>query len=370
MEATFQDANFREATFRNAYFDRGTFQGNADFRGADFRNTDFWGTTFKDADFWGTTFRDANFLGATFHGNANFMGVTFQDASFGEVTFQGTADFREATFRNIVHFRRAAFRDANFLGATFHGNANFREVTFQSADFREATFQDANFREATIEKTCEFFPAKNEVLDFQYAKFLFRANITADLTLARFHRAYLDNAAFIDCIWPGKIYEEVHMEDRDIELSYNQLETIYRDFKQNMQSHGDYKKAGDFYYREMECRKESMRETGFSFNWIRSLGYSLLKYSCGYGEKPERTILSSFLTIIVFSFLYWGLKCLDCSEEIVYSIYFSFVTFTTLGLGDIKPLTHLGRALICCEAVIGAFLIALFVVVFARKMMR
>jgi hypothetical protein len=58
------------------------------------------------------------------------------------------------------------------------------------------------------------------------------------------------------------------------------------------------------------------------------------------------------------------------SEKFIYSIYFSFVTFTTLGLGDIKPLTHVGRILICCEAVIGAFLIALFVVVFARKMMR
>jgi len=57
-------------------------------------------------------------------------------------------------------------------------------------------------------------------------------------------------------------------------------------------------------------------------------------------------------------------------QQIKSSVYFSFVTFTTLGLGDIHPENDWGRTLICCEAVIGAFLIALFVVVFARKMMR
>jgi len=57
-------------------------------------------------------------------------------------------------------------------------------------------------------------------------------------------------------------------------------------------------------------------------------------------------------------------------QQLKDAIYFSFVTFTTLGLGDIGPLNDLGKFLICCEAVIGAFLIALFVAVFARKMIR
>ena len=55
-------------------------------------------------------------------------------------------------------------------------------------------------------------------------------------------------------------------------------------------------------------------------------------------------------------------------QEIIDVVYFSLVTFTTLGLGDIRPLTNLGKALICLEAVMGAFMIAVFVVVFVRKM--
>ncbi|KYK34072.1 MAG: hypothetical protein AYK18_14575 [Theionarchaea archaeon DG-70] len=167
------------------------------------------------------------------------------------------------------------------------------------------------------------------------------------------------------------------MNDKEINLTFKELETIYRNLKQSMQRHGDYSKAGDFYYREIECRKKAMREKRFSLNWFKSFGHSLLKYTCGYGEHPVRTALSSLFTILAFALLYGTFECLQYPMEnptifqkIESTIYFSFVTFTTLGLGDIRPLTRLGRALICCEAVIGAFLIALFVVVFARKMMR
>ena len=211
--------------------------------------------------------------------------------------------------------------------------------------------------------------------DIQHSKFFLRGNITANLRKAKFHRAYLDNVVFADCKWPKRIYEEVHMKDE--RLSYKELETIYRNLKQNMQRHGDYLKAGEFYYREMECRKKDMRKKKLSFDAIKSLGYSLLKYTCGYGEKPERTVVLSIISVFGFALIYGITECLrytvpnPClSQQIKDSIYFSFVTFTTLGLGDIRPLNDLGKFLICCEAVIGAFLIALFVVVFARKMMR
>lgn len=106
--------------------------------------------------------------------------------------------------------------------------------------------------------------------------------------------------------------------------------------------------------------------------WLES--FHLL---AGYGEKPGRTAFSSIIVVLTFAMLYLVLECLKYPMEnptvlqkVESVIYFSFVTFTTLGLGDIEPVNVWGRVLICCEAVIGAFLIALFVVVFARKMMR
>ncbi|KYK38513.1 MAG: hypothetical protein AYK18_17015 [Theionarchaea archaeon DG-70] len=185
------------------------------------------------------------------------------------------------------------------------------------------------------------------------------------------NRAYLENVAFIDCEWPEKIYEEEHMKDEDIKLTFKELETIYRDSKQNMQRHGDYSRAGKFYYREMEMKRKGS-DSRKKRIWLEL--YNLL---AGYGEKPERTAISALVTILAFAFIYWSISCLHYPEDVhtalekaVSSLYFSFVTFTTLGLGDIHPVNSLGRSLVCCEAVIGAFLIALFVVVFARKMMR
>ena len=202
---------------------------------------------------------------------------------------------------------------------------------------------------------------------------MFRSYISADLTKTLFYQSFIEHVAITDCKWPKKtsLYEEKHKNKKGINLSYKELETIYRDLKQNMQNHGDYDTAGRLYYREMEMKRKG------ATNWKKRIWLGMYRLLAGYGEHPERTAISSIVTILIFASFYWGLNCLDYSvenigivEKIIYPIYFSFVTFTTLGLGDIKPLTHTGRLLICCEAVIGAFLIALFVVVFARKMMR
>ena len=184
--------------------------------------------------------------------------------------------------------------------------------------------------------------------------------------------AFMENLAFIDCTWPKNIviYEEQHMRDEEIGLSFKELETIYRDLKRNIQRHGDYSKAGDFYYREMEMKRKGSKRG-------KRLWIELYRLLAGYGERPQYTATVSGSIILIFALLYWGFRCLQYStrdptlfQQIKDAVYFSFVTFTTLGLGDIHPVNDWGKALICCEAVIGAFLIALFVVVFVRKMAR
>lgn len=50
-------------------------------------------------------------------------------------------------------------------------------------------------------------------------------------------------------------------------------------------------------------------------------------------------------------------------------LYYSVVTFTTLGYGDFIPI-GLSRLVAATEAFTGSFTIALFVVVFVKKMTR
>lgn len=157
-----------------------------------------------------------------------------------------------------------------------------------------------------------------------------------------------------------------------------------------MQNHGDYSTAGELYYREMEMKRKGTSLRKFSRWWLE-----FYRFLAGYGEKPYLVIRNSFLFILLAAvlFFFWGvvrvgtelplqenadiinysIHSLSLNTETLrdfgYCLYYSIVTFTTFGYGDIHPLgcSHIVASL---EALAGAFFMALFVVVFARKMMR
>ena len=110
----------------------------------------------------------------------------------------------------------------------------------------------------------------------------------------------------------------------------------------------------------------------------------LVDLSCGYGEKPTRIILVSLFIILCFAGVFFFTGLLSDETVIVYasqaslsanidmywqSLYFSVVTFTTLGYGDILPI-GISRLFASIEALLGGFILALFVVVFVKKMTR
>jgi len=88
----------------------------------------------------------------------------------------------------------------------------------------------------------------------------------------------------------------------------------------------------------------------------------------GYGEKPTRIIFHSIITILVFSGLYYFSSNNDLSKNVINSIYYSIVTFTTLGYGDIKPTTDYLKLLASGEALIGAFSMGVVVAGLLRKL--
>ena len=126
-----------------------------------------------------------------------------------------------------------------------------------------------------------------------------------------------------------------------------------------------------------------------------NISFSNMIYS--YGEKPWNVIFSAGILIFIFALLFSligignpeiielkGTAIHQNSGNIVNlaskgflinnqirnfpdCLYFSLITFTTLGYGDFRPLEGLGRILAGSEAFIGAFMIALFVYTFARR---
>ncbi|MFA5085936.1 MAG: potassium channel family protein, partial [Candidatus Omnitrophota bacterium] len=96
--------------------------------------------------------------------------------------------------------------------------------------------------------------------------------------------------------------------------------------------------------------------------------------SCGYGEKPHRIIISALLTIFGFAILFWSLRgvvsSIDPANALTWSdyLYYSAVTFTTVGYGDIIPkASSFFRLMAATEAFLGVFLTGLFIFTLARK---
>jgi len=126
-------------------------------------------------------------------------------------------------------------------------------------------------------------------------------------------------------------------------------------------------------------RRMQMRP--FSGEWMWSKLVDLL---CGYGEDTARVILVSLLVILGSAVLYFllgvrgpdGVLELDLKAGVqenlmrfLACVYFSVITFTTVGYGDIIPI-GVSRLVAAVEAFTGAFAVSLFVVVFVRKMTR
>ena len=161
---------------------------------------------------------------------------------------------------------------------------------------------------------------------------------------------------------------------------FEEAEEVYRILRRAYDGAGRFEQAGAFFRREMTMRRMLLpRFSGARF-WSK-----LVDLFCAYGESPPRVILSATLLNVVIAFLFFfagvngpdGALCVDLSqgfwvncEMYLNCLYYTVVTFTTLGYGEITPATLFTRHLASTHAFAGAFMMAMFVTVFGKKMTR
>jgi len=426
--------DFREAKFfgETTLFTQASFASeNTYFNNADFSSQK--GTSFEDAEFLGPvsfltcTFSgtSVNFSHAKFRGSDTiFNGTTLsgENTDFSTAEFAGErAYFNSVRFlAKVTTFANARFTNttAGFIDALFGG----RRLSFKSAWFMgtKTDFGGASFGTDATDFSWSNFSGESthfghatfsgEIVDFTHAHFsatetgfndVAFACAKADFGAARFLSAWTDftdteagTCSFVHARWrnvdftganwnskPGRPSVSWDESTAGTIEAYRNAAAVCRNIKQAYQATGDYQAAREFFYGEMECVR---RSTQLSPKW---LGLTLLKLICGYGERPWRVVVTWLGVVIVFAGVYGftGISTTtDVSPRSLFSsvplreiaahlwrcVYFSGVTFTTLGYGDFRPAGIPTQVFAVLEASLGAFLMALFILVVGRKLLR
>lgn len=267
-----------------------------------------------------------------------------------------------------VNLTRSDLSGVNLFDANL-ANSELLGINLSGADLTSSNLENGDLTRATL------FGAR-----------LWHANLKgANLIEANLSSADLWNAKLFNVrLWRTDLRDVVSLSKQNFadkrnryltiyrinEKGISSAESAYRGLKRNFLSSGRYNDASWASFKEKRMERLLLKKKG-NPAYIPSLIMDIL---CGYGEKPHRIILSSFLVISLYALLYFLFKALSHSDlssykpTIVDYIYFSIVTFTTVGYGDFVPkaLSHF-RLLAASEAFVGAFMIGLFIFTLARK---
>lgn len=245
------------------------------------------------------------------------------------------AYLRDADLRG-VNLSLKNLRDSELTGVNFD-DARFDRVGFDGscvngASFERAIFQRCDLRGVTGLKGCRWYET-----------------IFDGVRLRGFHRDLLQ-CSYLDEEPPNR----------------EKAQYVFGSFKEVYKREGNQDAAGLFYEREMDMKRQLSQG-------MNALWYTALWILCGYGERPIRTVGVFMFSIFAYAGIYTRLSLHGPDGPItgnfLEALYFSTITFTTLGYGDIRP-EGVAKLVAGSEALVGLFTVSLFIFVFCRRMVR
>jgi len=354
--AIFQNVSFIEASFSHAIFNQARFLGRADFNFTSFGGyLGFWSARLKEA-----SFLESRFEGTVDFSNSSFGKVNFIKADFGEfanfegTTYQGPAIFAGASFADLANFATSRFGDeASFLLARFNDAAHFGSVDFNG---------DAIFGLAQFQGLAQFEGSR------------FGRNFT--LMGAQLHNVKLKGAALAD---------RSRVDLRDSE--FFRLEVPWKAISGHLEYDGPAYIALVKNYRELEwfsdandCYYQYRRTTQEKqpLGWGRIVD-TVAWISCGYGVRPDYTVLLSLLAIIFFALLFRSGRGIARADQpgvsdrdgtdLSEALYFSAMVFIAQAPVDFVARGRYRYAVVF-EGLLGWLLLALFLVSLGNIMIR
>ncbi len=407
-EARFFDVNFSGSV----EFSRTEFGGNAAFAETTFDN----GAVFT-ADGWYpvSPFQgDADFSDINADGPIRFIDKYDTESELpymflGTVDFSG-ADIPNTEFLDVSFFKPPIFDRTDLTGSDMSGlsldQASFEDADLIRTDFSEASITEGNFNGAVLERAALYgTDLRNAKL---YSARLADAHVSDHTDFGV--REMPDSGQRASIIPLRSPLPAVRYDSRNPDSDqyddnedkrggesisdHTRAASVYTEIQRVAQTNA----ASDLATRCFRWRKDMLRErylsdegrgnTADRSRWTLAWVSNLV---ARYGDSPWRVVYTSIGTITLFAVLYslsGGVQLTaDDGQNFAFStapafsvphwietlavnFYFSAVTFTTLGYGDIRPSSPVSQFLASAESFFGAALLALLVAVLARRLTR
>ena len=229
------------------------------------------------------------------------------------------------------------------------GRANLTDAAFLGGDFRQATFGNANLQHADF-RAAKLNGARLRDADLTHANFA-----TSDLRQADFQNSLVKEADFSD-----SDLREAHLKGIKSFMDANWLGTDIRsvDF------------CGAYMVRRFIMDENYLYEFRTQ-NQVSAILYKIWWLTSDCGRSFVRwglwTMGVAFIFALIFNFLE-----LDYGDypSTFSPLYYSFVTLTTLGYGDVVPASPLAQIVSVIEVVVGYVALGGLLSIFATKMAR
>lgn len=260
--------------------------------------------------------------------------------------------FKEKIERLAID-REGNLRKFNLLGADLQG-AKLGGVDLEGADLWRANLQGANLWRVNLEGA-DLSDANLQGAD------LFGANLQgADLSLADLQGARLSEANLQDAKLNGIEYDKktsfLRADIRNIDWSKNPL--LKRDIEDQQFLH---------------AYKEKPQKRLWHKVWHRVWRF-LWWMTCDYGQNFWLWLAWSLGLAFFFGSLYGGHDLIKPNSDVLFNpftpFYYSIVTFTTLGFGDVIPANLNGQIAVTAEVLLGYVMLGGLISIFANKLAR
>jgi voltage-gated potassium channel Kch len=250
---------------------------------------------------------------------------------------------KDKVFSYLLFYPLSFYEDTTkplrFSGYTFK-HISFNYTVFHNVGFIDCTFNDCLLMSASFKK-CEFIDCTFE---------------NTNTSKARFTDTLIDPDDF--------------SENFDLKTDTNIAVGLYQSLYKNLVNECQPKRAEKSLYLmyraenahlESQFKRDKITRAKF---WKERIWHVFQDITSGYGLKKIKIFYSLIVTIFIFSlcnyyFSHHIFKLGDVTS-LIDSIYFTLVTLTTLGYGDIVPCTPFGKVVIMIEAFIGIAIFSRF----------